>query len=411
MRFPLHIALRYLFSKKKHNAINIISGICAVGIALATTALVGVLSVYNGFQDLISQLFSSLDPDLKISLVEGKVFDSDMESIQKVKTLDFVKVASEVLEDNALVRNENKQAAITLKGVDSCYNNLADTDAILHAGQFVLKDSQSDYAVIGAALSAQIEVGVNFVSPITLYTPKHDTKINVANPENAFQERLIYVSGIYSIRQQETDSKFVFIPLDLARELFDYEGKACTSIELKIDGKKDIEDAKREIEEILGEGFSVKDKEQQHDDFYSMLKIEKWITFLILTFILLIAVFNVIGSLTMLILEKKNDIETLHSLGASYKEIRKIFVAEGWMITVFGTFAGVILGLAFCLCQQWFGIIKLDGDGSGSFIVNAYPVDVQFSDIITIIATVLLAGLLIAWYPTRNIGKQKTGEV
>jgi lipoprotein-releasing system permease protein/zinc transport system substrate-binding protein len=275
----------------------------------------------------------------------------------------------------------------------------------------VLKDSQSDYAVIGAALSAQIEVGVNFVSPITLYTPKHDTKINVANPENAFQERLIYVSGIYSIRQQETDSKFVFIPLDLARELFDYEGKACTSIELKIDGKKDIEDAKREIEDILGDGFSVKDKEQQHDDFYSMLKIEKWITFLILTFILLIAVFNVIGSLTMLILEKKNDIETLHSLGASYKEIRKIFVAEGWMITVFGTFAGVILGLAFCLCQQWFGIIKLDGDGSGSFIVNAYPVDVQFSDIITIIATVLLAGLLIAWYPTRNIGKQKTGEV
>jgi ABC-type lipoprotein release transport system permease subunit len=373
---------------------------------VTTIALVCVLSVYNGFQQLIGELYNYFDPDLKITLVEGKTFDTTLPEIEKVKSADFVSVAAIVLEDNALLRNKEKQTAVTVKGVSPDYLDMIVVDSIIYDGYFRLQRGEDNYTVIGAALASQIDAGVFFVHPLSFYAPKYKAKINLSNPERSFNEKFLYVSGIYNVNQQDIDSKFAFVPLSFAQDLFEYGDKA-TGIEVKLKEGTDIKQAKKQLQRIMGNDFQVQEKEELHD-FYRMLKIEKWMTFLILSFIVLIAVFNIIGSLTMLILEKKDDIRTLQSLGAGSRLIRTIFLFEGWLVTVFGVVSGIIIGLIACLAQQIFGIVKLQSNGmENAFIVQAYPVSVVWSDILIIFITILLIGFIVVWYPTRYAANLK----
>ena len=401
MNLSLYIASRYLFSKKKNSAINIVSMICAAGVCVGTMALVCVLSVYNGFQNLIGGTFNAFDPDLKIALVQGKTFSGNSPEIQKAKKMPCISAYTEVMEDNALLKYDEKQVTVTLKGVEDSYKEMMRADTLMHEGQFVLQRESKTYIVPGWALAMKLGASIYVPKTFSIYAPRHDAKVNLANPESAFSQEDIVMAGIYSVGQEETDMRYVFVPIGLARELYGYSKDFCTSIELKVAAGTEIESAKQQIKAVVGNQYTVKDQREQHEDFYKMLKIEKWITFLILTFILLIAVFNVIGSLTMLILEKEGDINTLSSLGATNKQIRQIFMAEGWLISATGAAAGTFLGLLLCFLQIEFGLIRLGEDGE--FMVNAYPVAVEFTDIIAILFTVLLLGLLIAWYPTRYI--------
>lgn len=407
MRFSLRIAIRYLFSKKTHNSINITSMICAGGICVATIALVCTLSVYNGFQSLISGLYNALDPDLKVVLVEGKTFTCPQTRLDSIKSIPQVAAVAEVLEENAMIKYKENQSTVFVKGVSDNYKQLIQTDSVLASGQFVLRDSENDFTVIGAATASVIEANTACISPLHLYAPKHNTKVNIANPEKSFNDQLAYVSGIYAVNQQDIDSRFAFCTLDYARNLFNYTNQEISSLEINVEKNADEESVKNQISNILGDNFIVKDKHEQHEEFYRMLKVEKWITFLILFFILMIAVVNVIGSLTMLIIEKENDIRTLSSLGANNQTIKEIFIFEGWLISVTGAIVGVIIGLALCLLQQQFGLLKLNsGSVNDAFIVDSYPVVVNASDIFIILITILLVGLLIAWFPSRYVGKE-----
>lgn len=407
MRFSLYIALRYLFSKKTHNSINITSMICAGGICVATIALVCTLSVYNGFQSLISGLYNALDPDLKVTLVEGKTFPSSQSRIDSLCAVPLVSDVAEVLEENAMIKYKENQTTVFVKGVSDNYKKMIQTDSLLTAGMFLLSDGENDFTVIGAATASVIEANTACISPIHLYAPKHNAKVNIANPERSFNDKTAYVSGVYAVNQQDIDSRFAFCSLDYARSLFNYRNQEISSIEINLaDGVNDA-DAKQQIAAILGDDFVVKDKHEQHEEFYRMLKVEKWITFLILFFILMIAVVNVIGSLTMLIIEKENDIRTLGSLGASNRTIKEIFVLEGWLISATGAVAGTIIGLTLCLLQQIFGFIKLSNNGfNDAFIVDSYPVVVNGWDIIIILFTILLVGLVIAWFPAKYINSE-----
>lgn len=406
MKLQLFFALRYLFSHKDHNAINIISAICAGGICVATLALVCVLSGYNGFQQLIRGLYNSFDPDIKITLVEGKTFNVHDERIERVKSMDFVRVACDVMEENALIRSKERQTMVSVKGVSGDYADLTHVSEVMQAGAFVLREEEERYMVIGGALANQINAGLGFMSPLSLYAPKHDVKVNVANPEKAFSEKQLFLMGIYGTNQLEIDSKYAFVDISFARDLFGYGETDVTSLELALEEGADVAAAQRTIVETLGSDFLVQNKEEQHEGFYRMMKVEKWISFLILIFILLIAVFNVVGSLTMLILEKKADIATLRNLGATQGFVRQVFLLEGWLISVFGTLIGVTMGLLLCGLQQWFGIIKLNSGDEGGFVVDAYPICVKGSDVLLILLASLLIGLLISWFPTKYLGRE-----
>lgn len=366
MRLQLFIALRYLFSKKSHNIINIISMICAGGVCVATIALICTLSVYNGFQNIISGVISSFDPDLKVTLAEGKIFDLS-EPQQKLQTIEPIELICPVLEETALIRGKEKQTFVTVKGVPHNYNEAVNADSVIEAGKFKLEDENGIYTVLGAALFNQIDASVGYDNPVSFYAPKYATKVNIANPNQSFNTQYAYISGIYATHQFEIDSKYAFLPLQYAQEIFNYNG-LVSALEIKIKGD-DIESAKTAIQNALGEKYVVQDKMEQHQDFYKMMKIEKWITFLILFFILMIAVVNIIGSLTMLILEKKNDIQTLKHLGATSSFIQQVFLLEGWLISALGTIAGLAIGLILCLIQEYFGIIKLgNGSDDGTFL-------------------------------------------
>lgn len=405
MRLQLFIALRYLFSKKSHNIINIISMICAGGVCVATIALICTLSVYNGFQNIISGVISSFDPDLKVTLAEGKIFDLS-EPQQKLQTIEPIELICPVLEETALIRGKEKQTFVTVKGVPHNYNEAVNADSVIEAGKFKLEDENGIYTVLGAALFNQIDASVGYDNPVSFYAPKYATKVNIANPNQSFNTQYAYISGIYATHQFEIDSKYAFLPLQYAQEMFNYNG-LVSALEIKIKDD-DIESAKTAIQNALGEKYVVQDKMEQHQDFYKMMKIEKWITFLILFFILMIAVVNIIGSLTMLILEKKNDIQTLKHLGATSSFIQQVFLLEGWLISALGTIAGLAIGLILCLIQEYFGIIKLgNGSDDGTFFIQAYPVYVQWTDILIILSTTLIAGLFIAWIPTRYIKKKE----
>ncbi len=404
MNFPFYIARRYLFSKKSHNAINIISMVSVCGVMIATTALVCALSVFNGFESLVASMFSNFDPVLKITPRHGKVFDPTVASVQKVKKLPEITYFSEVLEDNALVRYKDRQDVATIKGVDDTFRYLTNIDSILIDGDFILYDEVANYAIPGVGLASRLGIRANFADPLEIYVPKRDEKVNLSNPATSFNLEYAFTRGVYATNQQVYDDKVMLIPLALARSLFHYNNEV-TAIELGVTPDTNIQVLKEQIKSILGDEFVIKDRYEQQDASYKMMQGEKWMTFLILCFILGLALFNVVGSLSMLMIEKKDDVLTLRNMGANDKLIRQIFLFEGWMISGFGALTGILFGVLLCFLQQEFGLLKL-GEVSGAFVIDAYPVRLIGSDILTIFVTVIGVGFLAAWYPVHYLGKK-----
>ena len=406
MNLPFYIAKRYLFSKKKHNAINIISGISVCGVALATMALVCTLSVFNGFQDMVATLFTAFDPELKITVREGKVFDGQDENILAIRGMAEVDVFTEVLEENAMVQYKERQTMATLKGVEDNFEQLTAIDSILYgAGQFMLADEVVDYGVMGVELVSTLGTGLQFVYPLQVYMPKRSGRVNMSNPAASFNMDYLYSPGVvFAVNQQKYDSQYILTSIDYVRRLLDYTTEV-SAIELKLQPNTNINSFKSKLQTLLGDEFVVKNRYEQQADVFRIMEIEKLISYLFLTFILLIACFNVIGSLSMLIIDKKDDVLTLRNLGASDKLISRIFLFEGRMITLSGAVVGIVLGLALCLVQQHFGIITLGGGGN-SFIVDAYPVSVHWTDIVLVFATVVIVGFLSVWYPVRYLTRR-----
>jgi lipoprotein-releasing system permease protein len=399
LSFSFRIARRYLFSKKSHNAINIISGISAAGVGVGAMALVCVLSVFNGFELLISDMFSSFDPDLKITLTHGKSFDvnsPDFNSLRKDKSVAYF---TEVVEENALLRFKDKQMPATIKGVSDDFEKMTHIDSIMYDGKFVLYDGAFQRAVPGVGVAGILGLGAHFIDPLYIYAPKRTSKINLLRPENSFNQIGTFVSGIFSVKQLQYDDHYVLVSIALARELFEYEKYKVSSVELKLSKGANFEKVQKQIQTLLGNRFQVKNRYEQQESFFKIMKIEKWITYLILCFILLIASFNIIGSLSMLIIDKKADIETLRSLGANNQLIKRIFLFEGWMISAVGAIGGISIGAIICLLQQNFGILKL---GTG-YVVDAYPVITNAMDIMLVFVTVIIMGFLAAYYPVRYI--------
>ena len=406
MNFPFYIARRYLFSKKKHNAINIISGISVCGVALATLALVCTLSVFNGFQDMVAGFFTAFDPQLKITVREGKVFDGQDKRIGVVCLLPEVDIFTETLEENAMVQYKDRQTMAVIKGVQNNFEQLTAIDSILYgAGEFLLNDSIVDYGVMGIELVSTLGTGIRFVDPLQIYIPKRNAKVNMANPSASFNRDYLYSPGVvFVVNQQEYDGKYILTSLDFLRQLLDYTTEV-SAIELKLKPGANVSSVQAKIEKILGNDFIVQNRYQQQADVFRIMEIEKLISYLFLTFILMIACFNVIGSLSMLILDKKDDVVTLRSLGADDKLISRIFLFEGRLISLFGAVSGIALGLLLCFIQQEFGIISLGG-GGGTFVVDAYPVSVHAWDVLLIFVTVLTVGFLSVWYPVRYLSKR-----
>ncbi len=406
MNFPFYIARRYLFSKKKHNAINIISGVSVCGVALATLALVCTLSVFNGFQDMVADFFTAFDPELKITVREGKVFDAQDERVLAVRALPEVAVSTETLEENVMVQYKDRQAMAMLKGVEDSFEQLTGIDSILYgAGDFILHDSIVSYGVMGIELVSTLGTGLQFVDPLRIYVPKRNARVNMGNPSSSFNDDYLFSPGVvFVVNQQKYDSQYILTSLQFIRSLLEYTTEV-SALELKLTPESDVRSCKKQIEKILGDGFVVQDRYEQQEDVFRIMEIEKLISYLFLTFILMIACFNVIGSLSMLILDKKEDVITLRSLGADDQLIRWIFLFEGWLISLFGAIAGIVLGLLFCFIQQIFGVISLGGDG-GTFVVDSYPVSVHFWDIVIVFVTVLAVGFLAVWYPVRYLSKR-----
>lgn len=404
MNFPFYIARRYLFSKKSHNAINIISLVSVCGVVVATIALVCALSVYNGFNDLVSSLFSHFDPELKITARYGKVFDPEEEAIRQVRALPEVDVACEVLQDNALIKYRDRQDIGIVKGVDENFARLVTIDSVLIDGEFKLSDEVASYATLGIGLASHLGINAGFVSPIEIYVPKRDRQVNMANPAASFNPGYTFITAVFRINQQVYDDSYMIIPLSLTRSLLHYD-KEISALELKLKPGASLPEVEKRIKEITGGQYRVQNRFEQQEASFKIMQIEKWVTFLILCFVLAIALFNIVGSLSMLMIEKQADVRTLRNLGASDRQIRQIFLFEGWMISASGALFGIMAGLLLCLLQQEFGLIRL-GDAAGSFIIDAYPVRVLLTDILAVFLTVLAIGFFAAWYPVRYLGKK-----
>lgn len=406
MNLPFYIARRYLFSKKKHNAINIISGISVCGVALATLALVCTLSVFNGFQDMVAGFFTAFDPELKITIREGKVFEPQGAAFQEVRSLPEIAVWTETLEENAMVQYKDRQAMAIIKGVEDNFEELTFIDSLLYgAGEFILHDSIVDYGVLGVELISELGTGLQFVDPLQVYAPKRNVRVNMANPSASFNRDYLFSPGVvFVVNQQKYDACYILTSLSFARNLFNYDTEV-SAVELKLKPGADVTAVQRKIARILGDEFVVLDRYEQQADVFRIMEIEKFISYLFLTFILAIACFNVIGSLSMLILDKREDVETLRNLGADDRLIARIFLFEGRLISLFGALSGIVLGLLLCYIQQRFGIISLGG-GNGSFIVDAYPVSVHVTDVVLIFITVITVGFLSVWYPVHYLTRR-----
>ncbi len=405
MNLAFYIARRYLFSQKKHNAVNVISTISVCGVALATLALVCTLSVFNGFQDMVASLFTAFDPELKITIREGKVFDGQDNRILTIRTLPEVAVSTEVLEENAMVQYKERQTMVTLKGVEDNFEELTAIDSILYgAGRFILSDPIVNYGVMGVELVSTLGTGIQFVDPLTVYVPRREGRVNLSNPSTSFNTDYLYSPGtVFAVNQQKYDSQHILTSLAFVRQLLDYETEV-SAIELKLHPSSNIASFKSKIEKILGDDYVVQNRYEQQADVFRIMEIEKLISYIFLTFILAVACFNVIGSLSMLILDKKEDVMTLRKLGANNRLISQIFLFEGRLITFIGAVIGLGVGLLLCTIQQCFGVISLGG--GNSFIVDAYPVSVHWQDLVLILATVLIVGFLSVWYPVRYLVKR-----
>jgi len=405
-----YIARRYLISKKSVNVINIISGVSIAGVTVGTFALVVILSVFNGLDFSIKSLFSTFDPDIKITnTIKGKPFELNSINIGKIKHIAGISTVTPIIEEDAFLMYGNRQYFATIKGVPANYNEISrlDTSSIT-SGKFLLEANQIPYAVVGQGVAYYLSVGLSFTDPIHIYTLKKGTN-GRPTLENTFSHNTIYASGIFQ-NQQEIDSKYVLVPFDFAQGLFQMEDRV-SAVEIGLTKGTSEDVAKEEIAHILGNQFAVKTQFEQHELFYRVMQSEKWAIFFILAFILVIASFNILGSLSMLIIDKKADIAILQSMGANQKLVRTIFLFEGWMISLAGAALGLILGILICWIQMKFGILKIPGN-DGSFIFSSYPVEIRFSDLVVIFLLVTGIGFLAAWYPIRFIsGKYLNGPV
>ncbi len=406
MNFPFYIAKRYLFSRKSTHVINIISGISVVGVAVATMALVVTLSVFNGFQDLVASFFTNFDPQLEVVPVKGKSAPADDPILTKIKHLPEIDVATESVEDQALAMYGNRQAMVTIKGVDDNFSGLTHINEILYGdGRFELHAADLNYGVLGIGLAEDLSTGVEFNNTLKIYAPKREGQLDMANPTDGFVEDELYSPGVlFSVRQAKYDKKYIITSIAFARNLFGQQGM-LTSLELRLKQGSDFSAVKSNIQQIAGTKYNVKDRYEQQEDTFKIMQIEKFIAYIFLTFILMVACFNIIGSLSMLIIDKKDDVVTLRNLGANDHQIVRIFLFEGRMISTIGAIIGIGIGLLLCWLQQTYGIVAL-GESSGSFVVNAYPVSVHPTDIILIFATVVIVGYLAVWYPVRYLSKR-----
>lgn len=406
MNYRLFISRRYLFSRKSHHAINIISGISVAGVAIATMAMVCTLSVFNGFRDLVAGLFTAFDPQLRVTLTEGSSVSQDDEALQRLRKHPDVKVYTPVMEGQALVVQDRRQQVVTVMGVADNFTEQASINNILYGdGSFCLHADVLEYGVLGLRLAARLGLPANFPDPLQVYAPKRGERVNMANPLSSFNHDELQSPGVvFNVQQSRYDDNYIITSLGFAQRLFDQRGR-ITSVELRLRDGVSLSSAKRELRQLLGARFQVQDRFEQQADVFRIMRIEKLISFVFLTFILLIACFNIIGSLSMLMIDKRQDVRTLRSLGATDGQVCDIFMLEGRMISLAGAAVGLLLGLALCWLQQEFGLISM-GSSAGSFIVEAYPVSVHVGDLVIVFLTVLVVGWAAVWWPVRYLSRR-----
>ncbi len=406
MNFPFYIARRYLISKKSHNIINIISAISVVGVAIGAMALIIVLSVFNGFEQLVVSLFGSFNPDIEITVRHGKTFDISTVPTDRLVKIPGIVHLSEIIEEDALIKYKDKQTIVTIKGVGDGYAETTGIDSMMTDGNFMLQDKDQNFAVLGYGIAATLGANLqDYLNPLVVYVPSRDANFS-GGFENAFLSDVVFPSGFFSI-QMDYDIKYVLLPLRFVKQLLMYENER-TAIELSLAKGADRQKIQQAVETLLGTGYVVKNRFQQQELLYKIMKSEKLYIFLILTFILFMATFNVIGSLSMLILDKRKDISILRGMGANQQQIRRIFFIVGMMISSIGAVSGLIFGGIVCWLQIRYGLIGL-GASDSSFVVSNYPVNMQVTDFLLVFATVISIGFLAAWYPVYNIRKIQTG--
>lgn len=406
MNFPFYIARRYLFSKKSTHVINIISGISVIGVAVATMALVVTLSVFNGFHDLVASLLTAFDPQIEVVPAKGKTAPSDDPILTKIRNLPQVDVATESVEDQALAIYKGRQAMVKVKGVEDNFSELSHINDILYGdGEFSLHAANLQFGVVGIRLAEDMGMTADWDGQLKIYAPKREGQLDMMNPTEGFvEDSLISPGVVFSVKQARYDRDYVLTSIAFARNLFGQQGM-LSQLEIRLKPGSDLDAVKAEMQEIAGDKYRVLDRMEQQADTFKIMKIEKFIAYIFLTFILAVACFNIIGSLSMLIIDKKNDVVTLRNMGASDKQIVRIFLFEGRMISAIGAVLGILIGLLLCWLQQVYGLVSL-GSSSGSFIVDAYPVSVHPEDIVLVFITVLAVGFISVWYPVRYFAKR-----
>ena len=406
MSLALTIARRYLFAKKSTNAINIISGISVMGVVIATMALIIVLSVFNGFHDLIASFFTTFDPQLELTPKTGKAVPTDDPLLLKVKELPQIDVATECVEDQALAVYKGQQMMVRVKGVEDNFQYLTNIRSILYGdGDFTLHAADVEYGVPGIRVANDLGTGAYWPDYLKIYAPQREGQLDMMNPEAAFTvDSLLSAGCVFSVKQAKYDKQYILTSITFARNLFFRQGQ-LTSLALRLKPGCSISETKKEIEALAGEKYYVKDRFEQQADTFRIMQIEKLLAYVFLTFILVVACFNIIGSLSMLMIDKRDDVQTLRHLGASDKLIRRIFLIEGSLISVVGAIAGTLFGLLLCLLQQEFGLVRM-GSSSGTFLTDAYPLSVHYSDVAVIVVTVIVIGLLSVYYPVRYLTRR-----
>jgi lipoprotein-releasing system permease protein len=401
LNFPFYIARRYVFARKSHNAINIIAVISIIGIAVGTMAFIIVLSVFNGFDSVVRGLFNTFYADFEIVPETGKTFIPDEAQLQKIRSTENILSLAQIIEENALLMYGSRQTVATVRGVSEEYPEVTGIDTMIWEGEYKLKEGSVPYAVIGRGIKYMLNIEIDFLESIKIIVPHRTEKISL-DPNRAINSKYIQPAGFFA-SQPEMEVKYVIVPLDFARSLFDYD-KEVSALEIKVAPGASISRIQKELQSIIGDELRIKNRIQQNDLLYKTMRSEKWAIIFILVFILLVASFNVVGTLSMLIIEKKNDIQTLQHLGLNIQKIKRTFLFEGAIISLIGALAGLVIGSTVCLIQQEFGLVKLQG--AEAFVIDAYPVKIMLQDFILVFLSVSAIGFFASWYPVRYITRK-----
>lgn len=406
MNFPFYIARRYLFSKKSTHAINVISGISVVGVAVATMALVVTLSVFNGFHDLVASFFTHFDPQLKVMPQTGKTVPADDPLLTKIRQMPEVQTAVECVEDQAMAMYGDKQAMVRIKGVDEKFSVLTSIkDILLGDGDFTLRAANLQYGVMGVRLAQSLGLGARYQGFLRVYAPQKEGQIDLMNASDAFMvDSLLSPGVVFNVNQSKYDSEYIITSISFARNLFEQQGM-LSSLELRLKAGSNVDAVKEKMQAVVGEKYVILNQYEQQADTFRIMNVEKLVAYFFLTFILMVACFNIIGSLSMLIIDKREDVKTLRNLGATDKQIVQVFLYEGRMISVIGAVVGILFGLGLCWLQQNYGLVAL-GESSGSFVIDAYPVSVRYTDVLLVFFTVVAVGFLAVWYPVRYLSRR-----